>query len=176
MNQLYTIYNPEIMIIMPAIHLMRLVSSLIIIIIKALYCNYSTRVLSPPFQQLRSTRQGGPASPLIFRLAPEPPAWTIRDYQSVAGIHVYGYDFKISLNADDILITLANPGDPIPRPLKLINDLAISLVTRLIGLTKSEAILLNHLTVPDHLTSTPKTKDVIQYLGIRIKSPKVKRS
>ena len=98
--------------------------------IKALYHNPVTCVktnglISPPFHLFRSTRQGCPASPVIFTLALEPLACAIRENQSITGIKLFNYDFKANLYADDILLTLSRPALSVPNLLKLISDFGV---------------------------------------------------
>ncbi len=66
-------------------------------------------IVSQPLELSRSTRQGCPVSPIIFILVLEPLACAIRANQLITGINVHGYDFKINIYADDILLTLSKP-------------------------------------------------------------------
>uniref|UniRef100_A0A8C5FMU7 Reverse transcriptase domain-containing protein n=1 Tax=Gadus morhua TaxID=8049 RepID=A0A8C5FMU7_GADMO len=98
--------------------------------IKALYhnpvaCVKTNGLISPPFHLFRSTRQGCPASPVIFTLALEPLACAIRENQSITGIKLFNYDFKANLYADDILLTLSRPALSVPNLLKLISDFGV---------------------------------------------------
>uniref|UniRef100_A0A3Q4I6Z1 Reverse transcriptase domain-containing protein n=1 Tax=Neolamprologus brichardi TaxID=32507 RepID=A0A3Q4I6Z1_NEOBR len=62
----------------------------------------------------RSTRQGDLISPLIFTLVIEPLAEAIRNNQSISGYQIQGFEFKILLYADDVLLFVTNPQDSIP--------------------------------------------------------------
>ena len=145
--------------------------------IKALYhnpvaCVKTNGLISPPFHLFRSTRQGCPASPVIFTLTLEPLACAIRENQSITGIKLFNYDFKANLYADDILLTLSRPALSVPHLLKLISDFGVFSGYK-INWLKSEAIALNRLTHSGHLSSTPivwKT-DGMRYLGVNITSP-----
>lgn len=52
------------------------------------------------------TCQGCPLSPLLFILAPEPLVDTIRSNPDLRGVEVAGSAHKVSLFADDILLSL----------------------------------------------------------------------
>ena len=145
--------------------------------IKALYfeptaCVKTNGVISHPFQLFRSTRQGCPVSPLIFILALEPLACAIRANQNITGINLSGYDFKASLYADDILLTLSHPLQSIPHLLKLVEKFG-QFTGYKINCSKSEAIPLNHHTFATHLGSAPFVwkPQGMKYLGINIISP-----
>lgn len=82
--------------------------------IKAMYYQPTARVktngmISHPFQLFRSTRQSCPVSPFFFFLALKPLACAIRTNKNITSINLSEYDFKASLYADDILLTLSNP-------------------------------------------------------------------
>ncbi|XP_064410547.1 LINE-1 reverse transcriptase homolog isoform X1 [Latimeria chalumnae] len=75
---------------------------------------------SETFALGRGTRQGCPLSPLLFILALEPLASKIRGNPQVQGVRVGEAEHKIALYADDILLFISNPQDPIPALLDLI--------------------------------------------------------
>ena len=82
--------------------------------VKLLYNNPTARILtnrtiSSPFQLYRGTRQGCPLSPLIFDLAVEPLAHSVRLDPQIHGYDTKFTSNKISLYADDILIYLSRP-------------------------------------------------------------------
>uniref|UniRef100_A0A668AZ50 Reverse transcriptase domain-containing protein n=1 Tax=Myripristis murdjan TaxID=586833 RepID=A0A668AZ50_9TELE len=126
--------------------------------IRALYYKPLARVktngiMSEPFELTRSTRQGCPVSPIIFVLALEPLACSIRANQQISGIKMYDYDFKINLFADDILLTLSNPEISVKHLFKLINEFG-NLSGYKVNWNKSEATPLNCMTFPVHLDAT----------------------
>lgn len=55
--------------------------------------------LSSPFQLERSTRQGCPLSPLLFTLAIEPLAMSIRTEMNPSGITIGDHEHRMSLYA-----------------------------------------------------------------------------
>lgn len=74
--------------------------------------NFAT---SPTFLISNGTRQGCPLSPLLYALCIEPLAAHIRNNSSIHGIPVHTRDFKISLFADDVLLTLTQPHISLPN-------------------------------------------------------------
>lgn len=64
--------------------------------------------MSPLISIRNGTRQGCPLSPLLFVLCIEPLAAAIRLNPDIRGIRVRDREFKISLYADDVLLTLTN--------------------------------------------------------------------
>ncbi len=144
--------------------------------IKALYhkpvaCVKTNGLISSPFQLFRSTRQGCPASPIIFTLALEPLACAIRN-KNITGITLFNYDFKANFYADDILLTLSRPAHSVPHLLKLISDFGLFSGYK-INWSKSEAIPLNRLTYPVTLNLTPIVwkSEGMRYLAVNIKTP-----
>jgi hypothetical protein len=82
--------------------------------IKALYSNAYTRVtingvMSTPFKVTRGVRQGDPLSCLLFDLAIEPLACTLRNSNKLTGYNIPGLTDKIIVNlyADDTTIFLS---------------------------------------------------------------------
>lgn len=81
----------------------------------------TNRTLSTPFQLGRGTRQGCPLSPLLFALAIEPLAETIRSHPEIHGYNTEFTKNTISLYADDILLYVTQPMITIPSVLKMFN-------------------------------------------------------
>ena len=64
----------------------------------------TNNVISKPFTLHRGTRQGCPLSPLLFVLALEPFAISIRNHPVIRGIPIADVEHRIALFADDTLI------------------------------------------------------------------------
>ena len=126
---------------------------------KALYNNPSAVIktngtISKPFQLLRSTRQGCPASPSLFILALEPLACAIRPERKITGILIGGQDFKDNLFADGLLLTLSQPHESIPQVVKLIEVFG-KFSGYKVNFNKREANPLIPMTYSSHLGSAP---------------------
>lgn len=63
---------------------------------------FTTGTISKCFNLTNGTRKGCPLSPIIFSLAIEPLAATIRSKNSIKGITIGNREHKIDLFADDI--------------------------------------------------------------------------
>lgn len=70
---------------------------------------YTEGMFSKNFQITNGTRQGCPLSPLIFALVMEPLAEKIRTHPEIQGISSRHQQHRISLFADDVILTLSNP-------------------------------------------------------------------
>ena len=93
---------------------------------------------------LRSgTRQGCPLSPLLFNIVLEILATAIREEKEIKGIQMGKEEAKLSLFADDIILSIENPEDSIRTLLELISE--FSKVARYgINTQKSRALLYNN--------------------------------
>ena len=141
--------------------------------IKLLYSNPTARVLtnqtmSETINLHRGTRQGCPLSPLLFALALEPLAETIRTNKE---IHGYDTDYttnKISLYADDILTFITEPQTSMPVLLETI-DLFSSFSGYRVNWTKSELMPVR-CSDPGALEQTPfrLAQEKFTYLGLEI--------
>uniref|UniRef100_A0A8C5PNG3 Reverse transcriptase domain-containing protein n=1 Tax=Leptobrachium leishanense TaxID=445787 RepID=A0A8C5PNG3_9ANUR len=146
----------------------------------ALYASPTASVLTAGFlsDQIKisnGTRQGCPLSPLLYALVIEPLAQRIRQDDGVVGIMVGPTTYKIGLFADDILLTITEPTESLPRLREILTEYS-EVSYHKINLPKSQALSIN---VPN---STRKSlmqlfkfewrEDYLQYLGVKIpKSP-----
>lgn len=79
---------------------------------------------SVPFSIFRGTRQGCPRPTALFILAIEPLAIALRTDPNIIGIPYAGESYKISLIADDALLTLINPITTLPNLQNLLSRFA----------------------------------------------------
>lgn len=83
---------------------------------------FSSGFFSSHFPITNGTRQGCPLSPLIFALSIEPLAEMIRNSSDISGLIVQNEVHKISLYADDILISCTNPLRSVSALLKILDE------------------------------------------------------
>lgn len=126
----------------------------------------TNQTLSTQFTLSRGTRQGCVLSPLLFALALEPLAETIRKHPQIHGYNTAYTTNKISLYADDILLYISQPQTSIPAILSVINDFS-SFAGYRINWEKSELLPIkqrNH----NWLSAVPfkVAPEKITYLGI----------
>uniref|UniRef100_A0A671X3M3 Reverse transcriptase domain-containing protein n=1 Tax=Sparus aurata TaxID=8175 RepID=A0A671X3M3_SPAAU len=93
--------------------------------IQALYALPTARMkvngsLSDSITLQRGCRQGCPLSPNLFNLLIQPLAQAIRQETELEGISTGGEEYKISLYADDVLITIKNPSSGLPLLMKML--------------------------------------------------------
>ena len=67
------------------------------------------------------TRQGCPLSPLLFNIVLEVLATAIRAEKEIKGIQMGKEEVKLSLFADDMILSIENPKDSTRKLLELIN-------------------------------------------------------
>lgn len=141
--------------------------------IKLLYTNPKAQIhtnqnLSDSFQLFRGTRQGCPLSALIFALAIEPLAQSIRLDPQIHGYQTKTTTNKISLYADDILLYVTKPHCSIPSILKKIETFGKFSGYR-INWTKSILMPVNP-TPQSTLARFPfkVSTDRFTYLGIEV--------
>lgn len=107
-------------------------------------------------------------SPLLFALALEPLAETIRIHEQIHGYNTKYTTNKISLYADDILMYITKPSESIPKVLETIN-LFSSFSGYRINWGKSELLPIK-CSDPNLLNCTPfrVASEKITYQGIEI--------
>ena len=97
-------------------------------IIKALYSKPRANIILngeklKPFPLSTGTRQGCPLSPLSFNIVLEVLATAIREEKEIKGIQIGKEEVKLSLPADDMIVSTENPKDATRKLLELINEL-----------------------------------------------------
>uniref|UniRef100_A0A3Q3FNA9 Reverse transcriptase domain-containing protein n=1 Tax=Labrus bergylta TaxID=56723 RepID=A0A3Q3FNA9_9LABR len=128
-------------------------------------------LLSDPFEIKRGTRQGCPLSPLLFVLSLEPLAEMIRTHPNIRGITAPLTELKISLFADDILLTLIDPPHSLKYTLDTVKEFG-TLSGYKINWEKSEALPLNVHCHKIHINNLPFkwSPEGMKYLGVTLKS------
>lgn len=147
--------------------------------VEILYAHPSSCILtnqdrSTPFSLHRGTRQGCPLSPLLFAIAIEPLAISIRQHPALKPIRLGNVDHHLSLYADDVAIFMSHPVQSVPILLELIKSFGeISGYT--INWQKSEFMPLNEDLDANFLHNLPfKITDKFKYLGVVLpKDPKL---
>lgn len=142
--------------------------------IKLLYNNPTARIvinqtLSPKFQLSRGNRQGCALPPLLFALAIEPFAESIRLHPNIHGYNTKYSNNKISLYADDVLLYITNSQVSIPNILNLIEQFGFFSGYR-INWNKSEIMLIKPQD-PSHLLKFPFriATEKFKYFGVSSK-------
>uniref|UniRef100_A0A8P4KRJ8 Reverse transcriptase domain-containing protein n=1 Tax=Dicentrarchus labrax TaxID=13489 RepID=A0A8P4KRJ8_DICLA len=124
---------------------------------------------SEPFPIARGVRQGCPLSPLLFALALEPLAETIRLHNDIKGITIGHKEHKIALYADDILVFLSSPQLSISAIMNIFNKFS-NISGYKINFCKSEAMPLGALSTTEAPENFPFrwSRSGFTYLGIKV--------
>lgn len=133
----------------------------------------TNNMVSKPFNISRGCRQGSPLSPLLFLLAIEPFAITIRTNRDAEGITISGFEHKISLFADNVILFLKELDKSIPALLHVI-EIFGKISGYQINNSQSSIMMWNEEEGenPSSNVNMFKTSRVFKYLGIKI-TPKV---
>lgn len=126
-------------------------------------------IRSQQFNLSRATRQGCCLSPLLFALAVEPLAESIRSNLNIKGIKIGDHEQKLSLYADDIIIYIAEPETSTPL---ILDTLALfgKFSGYKVNIHKSNACAL-HVQISDEMRSLCPfnwTPYGFKYLGINV--------
>lgn len=126
---------------------------------------------SEPIEIARGTRQGCPLSPLIFAIAIEILAISIRADQNIKGVGCGQTIHKCAMFADDILLFITSPITSLPNINKLLESFGHISGLR-VNMTKSQALNISlHSTVVDQLKPSFQIKwssNSLRYLGINL--------
>uniref|UniRef100_A0A8C7R9H5 Reverse transcriptase domain-containing protein n=1 Tax=Oncorhynchus mykiss TaxID=8022 RepID=A0A8C7R9H5_ONCMY len=117
----------------------------------------------------RGSRQGCPLSPLLFALAIEPLAIALRSNDAIQGIIRAGWEQKVSLYADDLLLFISNPDTSLPRALSVLKKFG-SISGYKLNLGKSELFPVNKAALKCSFTSSQFriVRDQFTYLGVKV--------
>lgn len=142
--------------------------------LKILYTNPTASIItnsisSKPIVLERSTRQGCPLSPMLFILALEPLAMSIRMDTGLTGIQIGDQDHRISLYADDVILFLTMLSTSLPNFMEKIKKFG-SFSGYVINNTKSSILFLSTEERLSPVVNTPflNARDGFTYLGVKI--------
>lgn len=120
------------------------------------------------FDLNRGTRQGCPLSPLLYALAAEPLAVSIRANPEIRGLTVRHLTENISLYADDTLLYLADSGPSLHNALQTIEGFGTFSGLN-INWEKSQILPIDSFPPTEEQTNLPLQRvALIKYLGIQI--------
>lgn len=146
--------------------------------LRALYSLSTSQVQMSAFQSYsfpmsNGTKQGCPLSPFLFILCLEPLAVAIRTHPNIKGVLMRQREYKLSLFADDLLLTLTNPLLSLPSLHDLLSAYG-SLSGYKVNMSKNEALPV--LLPPDLLSTLQKAypyrwcSSSLKYLGVQLTS------
>uniref|UniRef100_A0A8C9CIL4 RNA-directed DNA polymerase n=1 Tax=Phocoena sinus TaxID=42100 RepID=A0A8C9CIL4_PHOSS len=144
-------------------------------IIKAIYDKPTANIILngeklKAFPLRSGTRQGCPLSPLLFNIVLEVLATAIREEKEIKGIQIGKEEVKLSLFADDMILSIENPKDATRKLLELINEFG-KVAGYKINAQKSLAFLnTNEKSESEMKKTLPFTIATkrIKYLGINL--------
>ena len=90
----------------------------------ALSCVLVNGHMTKRFKVERGCRQGDPMSPYVFLLCSEILSLMVRTNNSINGLDIQNYQYKISQYADDTLLTLNGSVEELRKTLNILNEYA----------------------------------------------------
>lgn len=115
----------------------------------------------------RGVRQGCNLSALFFALYIEPLGQWIRQRQDILGITIAGKEQKLALFAVDLLLTISNPTQTLPKTIQILGDYGTFSGYK-INVNKTQVLTFNYdppQNIRDHFKWKWDT-DSIKYLGV----------
>lgn len=130
---------------------------------------HTSNIRSDYFSLTRGTRQGCPLSLLLFALAIELLSITFRSSPLFKGVVRAGFEHRVLLYADDLLLFITDPNSGVPAILSIL-DKSSSFSGYKLNLQKSECYPINTsaLHVPHTDLPFKFSKSGFNYLGIKI--------
>lgn len=128
----------------------------------------TNKIRSEYFMLERSTRQGCPLSPMLFALAIEPLAISLRNLAGYRGVFRGGIEHKVSLYADDLLLYISDPFISIPAIIYTLKKFG-QISGYKLNMGKSILFSINALAEQQSFETLPfKTSTQFRYLGINV--------